>query len=95
MSNKLTCPSEHVAAAIQDQVARRAQADADAATRQRQVIIRRLARDLCRHSWDNDDWLGLDDDDQDLWLNLAEKLVDEGWTHRTITTNIRIESEPE
>ncbi|AXQ64804.1 hypothetical protein HOT94_gp099 [Gordonia phage Phistory] len=42
----------------------------------------RLARDLCRHIWGNDDWLGLEDDDQEMWLQHARELRAEGWTQQ-------------
>ncbi|QNJ56305.1 hypothetical protein SEA_OHGEESY_76 [Gordonia phage Ohgeesy] len=37
-------------------------------------LTNQLARDLCRLVWDNDDWLGLDDGDKELWLDVARQL---------------------
>ena len=42
-------------------------------------LTEQLARDLCRSVWDIDDWLGLDDDDKELWMNVARQLRAEGW----------------
>ncbi|QFP96856.1 hypothetical protein SEA_MCKLOVIN_71 [Gordonia phage Mcklovin] len=42
-------------------------------------LTSRLARELCRLVWDIDDWLGLDDGDKELWLDVARQLRAEGW----------------
>ncbi|QYC54551.1 hypothetical protein PP508_gp73 [Gordonia phage Samman98] len=34
---------------------------------------------VTRWRWDIDDWLGLDDGDKELWLDVARQLRAQGW----------------